>query len=142
MFCIAALVCLSTGYPSAVRNFNAHVNGDAKLQVRWSLPLDTGRGSSVASDILSFTIVRALDSSFATGAASYVVTSAYLYDDGVTEQLIPGTVYFYKILSRNLACGSSAYCSDSAVINVTAVGESSMSLLSVLRRISFQCRDA
>ncbi len=102
------------------------MNGDAKLQIRWSLPLDTGRGSSVSSEILSFTIVRALDSNFATGVASNVVTSAYLYNDGVIEQLIPGTVYFYKIQSKNLACGSSAYCGDYAVINVTAVGKSSI----------------
>jgi hypothetical protein len=113
----------STGYPSAVPNFNALVNGDSRLQIRWSLPLDTGRGSSVASEILSFTLVRALDSNFATGVSSYTVTSAYLYNDGVTQQLIPGTVYFYKLLSRNLACGSSAYCGNSAVINVTAVGK-------------------
>ncbi len=120
---MVALVCHWTGYPSAVRNFNALVNGDAKLQIRWSLPLDTGRGSSVSSEILSFTIVRALDSNFATGVSSHIVASTYVYNDGVTEQLIPGTVYFYKILSRNLACGSSAYCGDSAVINVTAVGK-------------------
>ena len=119
--------CLLPGYASAVQNLSARVNGNAILQLQWNLPLDTGRKNRISSDIISYTIIRALDVSFSSNVVSSSLlnqgqVSPFVFSDN-DPALIVGNLYFYKVLSRNLACGSSSYCGDSAVINITVVGK-------------------
>jgi hypothetical protein len=81
----------------------------------------------VSADIISFTILRSVDSSFQTGVSTFaqanqLQSSSFVLNDN-DPSLIVGAQYFYSIFSRNLACSSSAYCGASAVVNITVVGE-------------------
>ena len=115
------LIAASTGaYPGAPH-----------LTLQWNLPNETGTGQRQRVDVQKFKVIRATDSNFTSstqiffGLPAHTGTTEDTYQYKVTDgdSLVAGTTYFYRIYTKNAACGpADITCSPYIVASRNASG--------------------
>ena len=113
------------GFPSAVQNISVRVDGDEILLIEWLTPANTGTLSQVPSDILAYVVTRSTAADFSENLQTTTLTGAQISGNGASFRdtgLTANVVYYYRVQSRNAACGENTVCGEAATTSLRAVG--------------------
>lgn len=108
------------GFPKAVQHNSIRVDGDRALRIDWLLPSDTGTLAQVPEHIFAYVVTRSTAADFSADLVTFDLAgnAMTLLDSGLT----PNVNYYYRVQSKNAACGRLSACGGTSATNLTAVG--------------------